>query len=101
MFGDKQRNLERLEKELLAEEEENLVFSEAEKTDFLEEDFAENSEEEFDEFEDESEEEFEDEAPVYMGKKKLSTLTKLSITALCLLGGILLVMLYWLIRFFL
>lgn len=86
MFRDKEKHLKRLEEELLAEE------TEAQTPDFEEEDWEESAAEEF-----EPEEDWEE---VPAGKKSMSRLMKLSITALCLLGGILLVLLYWLVRFF-
>lgn len=88
MFRDKEKHLKRLEEELLAEE--------TEKDDPVWED--ENWEPEDMEDVDTQPEEAQEEVPA--GKKSMSRLMKLSITALCLLGGILLVLLYWLVRFF-
>lgn len=88
MFRDKEKHLKRLEEELLAEE--------TEKDDPVWED--ENWEPEDMEDVDVQPEEAWEEVPA--GKKSMSRLMKLSITALCLLGGILLVLLYWLVRFF-
>ena len=89
MFRDKDKHLKRLEEELLAEE--------TEKDDPVWED--ENWEpEDVEDMEEEVLEEAQEEVPA--GKKSMSRLMKLSITALCLLGGILLVLLYWLVRFF-
>jgi len=87
MFRDKEKNLQRLEKELLAEEiDKKLPIWEQENWD------PEDGETDL------PAEDAPEEVPV--GKKKMSRLMKLSITALCLLVGILLVVLYWLIRFF-
>lgn len=94
MFRDKDKNLRRLEKELLAEESQEQFAGEEE-----------SSEEPEAEYEDGFSDGFQDapevpaDDPVTTGKRPRSRLMKLSITALCLLGGILLVLLYWLVRF--
>lgn len=95
MFRDKEKNLQRLEKELLAEEiDKKLPIWEQENWD------PEDGETDLPAEDAPEEAELLPEEEVPVGKKKMSRLMKLSITALCLLVGILLVVLYWLIRFF-